>query len=615
MSICRCGWTGEPDPAASRVAARGKTRSTLSILNDLSPGTEGLRRRTRCDWLGLGVFCAAAVCTLVWLMILGRGLTFFFDEWDFINAAATTGYWHNVLQPHNGHPSMVPFSVYEVLLRTAGLGHYWPYQLVLALLDVGCGWLIFALLRRKIHPLAAAAAAAVLMLLGPAWQDLLWPFQIGFLGSVAGGLGALTLLDRNTRRSDVGACTCLVLAAASSGVALPFLAGVVVELAWHRRSWSRLWVPTVPIGLFLVWYETLGKSSSSSVSPSALVHSVASDTATTLGALVGRGGTAGDVLSEVFAALIVVAVVRSPGQAARLAMGASGLLTFWLLTLLTRGVSQDGASRYLYPAAALVLITAGELPKLITRNQRGRHAVGTRAWVTVAGTAAALGVVAYAAVAIWWNAGTLTSGSQGLAGVSSQVRSELGAVELAGSALPGTFQPDHALMPQVTVGPYLRAVREFGSSAASAQFILRPGDPLGPTLDAMLLRGRPMDVSSGSNPPGILTTGDLCTDGVFGPGHPTLVVPLPPLGAFVTAPKGGDLVVRVRSLSSSFPERPLSNISAGATDLVRWSARRTAIRWKMELTPVSAPAGSVATVCPAAAPSSKPKLPESARRS
>ena len=380
MSICWCGWTGEPHPAARRIAARGETRSTLGILNDLSPGTEGPRARS--EWLGLAVFCAAAVCTVLWLIILGRGLTFFFDEWDFINAAATTGYWHNVLQPHNGHPSMVPFSVYEVLLRTAGLQHYWPYQLILALLDVACGWLLFVLLRRKIHPLAAAAAAAVLMLLGPAWQDLLWPFQIGFLGSVAGGLGALTLLDRNTRRADVGACACLVLAAACSGVALPFLAGVVVELAWHRRSWSRLWVPTVPIGLFIVWYETLGKSSSSSISPSALVHSVASDTATTIGAVVGRGGTAGDVLSAVFAALIVVAVVRSPGQAARLAMGASGLLTFWLLTLLTRGVSQDGASRYLYPATALVLIAAGELPKLITRNQRGQHAVGTPAWVT-----------------------------------------------------------------------------------------------------------------------------------------------------------------------------------------------------------------------------------------
>ena len=301
-----------------------------------------------------------------------------------------------------------------------------------------------------------------------------------------------------------------------------------------------------------------------------------------------------------FALLIVVAVIRSPGQAARLAMGTSGLLTFWLLTLLTRGVSQDGASRYLYPAATLVLITAGELPKLITRNQRGRHAIGTPAWVMAASTAAAMGVVAYAAVAIWWNAGTLTAGSGGLAGVSSHVRSELGAVVLAGSALPGTFQPDHVLMPQVTVGPFLKAVSEFGSPGTDPHDIAGPGDLSGAALDAMLLRGRPMQISPVRPPMGVTTSAETCARNSVGPGHPPLTIRLPRLGALVTAPQGAGLEVRVRALSSSFPEDSLSTIAAGATDVLRWSTGPTAIRWEVELTPVPtpAPAGSVATVCP-----------------
>ena len=241
------------------------------------------------DWLGVVVFSAAALCAAIWLLELGRGLTFFFDEWDFIEEAGTSGYWHNVLQPHNGHPSMIPFSMYEVLLHTVGLRHYWPYQLVLVLLDIGCGWLLFLLLRRKVHPLVAGAASAALMLLGPAWQDLLWPFQFGFLGSVAGGLGALVLLDRATRRGDIGACICLVASVACSGVGLPFVAGVIVELAWRRRSWRRMWIPAIPLGLFVVWYEAIGKSAtSSSISASSVVHSIGTDTATTVGALVGR---------------------------------------------------------------------------------------------------------------------------------------------------------------------------------------------------------------------------------------------------------------------------------------------------------------------------------------
>ena len=179
------------------------------------PGPE--RAWARNDWIGLSIFAAAAVCTIVWLVILDRGDSFFFDEWDFINLASTTGYWHNVLQPHQGHPSMIPYTIYEVLLRIVGMRHYGPYQAVLLFLDVSCGTLLFLLLRRKIHPIAAGALPALLMLLGPSWQDILWPFQIGFLGSVAGGLGALVLIDRRTRRADIGACICLLASTGCSG--------------------------------------------------------------------------------------------------------------------------------------------------------------------------------------------------------------------------------------------------------------------------------------------------------------------------------------------------------------------------------------------------------------
>ena len=535
-------------------------------------------------------------------MILGSGLTFFYDEWDFINAAATTGYWHNVLTPHNGHPSMVPYSVYELLLHTVGLRHYWPYRLLLTLLDVGCGWLLFVLLRRKVHPVAAGAGAAALMLLGPAWQDLLWPFQIGFLGSVAGGLAALTLLDRDTRRADVGACACLLVSIACSGVGLPFLAGVAVELAWRRRSWRRLWVPVLPLALFVVWYETIGKSPASRVSLVSALHSMASATTTAVGSLVGRGTTVGTVLAVLIGIAIVLAVIRSPGQAARLAMAVSGLLVFWTLTVLARGVTQSSPSRYLYPAAAFILVAAGELPPLILRTPRGQLAEDAPAWARVTATVALIGVVAYAGLAIWWNASVLTAGDGGLASVSSQVQSELGAVVLAGSALPGRFQPDHVLMPQVTVGPYLDAVGEFGSSGASTQDILRSGDPLGATLDAMLLRGRPMEIAPPSEFSSVPAAGDQCTVSPVGPRGSTPTFRLSSRGDFVTAPQGANLAVRVKSFSSKFPERPVATIAAGSTEVVRWTVRPTAIRWEVGLTPVPAPgpAGSVATVCPVA---------------
>ncbi len=547
--------------------------------------------------MGLAVFGAAAVCTVVWLMILGRGLTFFYDEWDFINAAATTGYWHNVLQPHNGHPSMVPFSVYEVLLNTVGLRHYWPYQLILVLLDVVCGWLVFVLLRRKILPVIAGAAAAALMLFGPAWQDLLWPFQIGFLGSVAGGLGALVLLDRGTRRADLGACGCLVASVACSAVGLPFLAGVAVELAWRRQSWRRLWIPALPFALFIAWYEAIGKSSSTTVSPIKLVHSMASYTSTAVGALVGSGTTAGAVLSSVLTVLVVIAVVRSTGQAARLAMAVTGLLTFWVLILVARGPSPTSPSRYLYPAAAFVLVAAGELPALIMWNARGRHRGAAPAWGRIVTAVVAVGVVAYAGVAIWWNANQLTDSRDYLARVSSQVRADLGAVAIAGPALPGSFRPDPDLMPQVSVGPYLAAARQFGSSGDGRQQILTSGESIRGRVDAMLLLGRPMEVSVRRGPS--LIAAHSCERHPLSAGTP-LDINLPPGGIWIMAPPGVGLSLRVRSWSDAFPGPPLANLTQGSVTKVAWSAPSTAIRWEGELTPETGlvPAGSVATLCP-----------------
>ena len=407
----------------------------------------------------------------------------------------------------------------------------------------------------------------------------------------------------DTRRSDLGACACLLASVACSGVGLPFLAGVAVELAWRRRTWPRLWVPAIPIGLFVIWYETIGKSSSSGISPVTVVRSIASDTSTTLGALVGSGTTAGALLSAAFVVLIIVALVRSPGQAARLAMGASGLLAFWLLTLLARGASQNSASRYLYPAAVLVLIAAGELPSLITRNHRGRHSLRTPAWATTLGTLAACAVVAFAAVAIWWNAGALTQARGGLAAVSSQVRAELGAVMLAGPALPAAFRPNHSLMPQVSVGPYRSAVRAFGSPADSYGEILGTSEPVRSSLDGMLLLGRPMEVSSTPGLDPAVTAGARCVRSALGPVHTSLTFNLPQQGALVTAPQDVGLALRAKSFSTSYPDQPFDVIARGESVLVKWSRRASSVRWKVQLTavPPSVPAGSVATVCPVTA--------------
>jgi hypothetical protein len=532
-------------------------------------------------------------------LAVDRGDSFFYDEWDFINLASTTGYWHNVLQPHNGHPSMIPYTIYEVLLRTVGLRHYGPYQAILFMLDVGCGTLLFFLLRRKIHPIAAGALPALLMLLGASWQDILWPFQIGFLGSVAGGLGALVLIDRRTKRADIGACVCLLASIGCSGVGLAFLAGVGVEFLWHRRDWFRLWIPAFPFVLFVVWYETIGKSATSSLSVSTLARSAASATANTVGSLIGRGTMVGGVVAAMLGVLVVVAVIRSPKGSARLAMAVSGVLAFWVLTLVARGASQATPIRYLYPAAALVLIGAGELPSLISRTKPASLPGNAPRWARLVVVAAVVIVVAYVPLAIWWNSDMLVSGGDVLTGAETQARAEQGALVLAGSALPRTYRPDTSVMPQVTVGSFLQAVEQFGSPGDGPTALTRASATTRKTIDEMLLRGRPMSVKSAA--PTSAAGAKLCEAHPIGLGEAPLVVNLPSGGIRVTAPPTAGLAIRVKSLSSTFPPMALATrIGAGTTSDIKWSSRPTGIHWQVELTPIPAPApaGSLATICP-----------------
>ncbi len=349
-------------------------------------------------------------------MALGRGLTFFFDEWNFVDSRGRS-FWATDLTPHNGHPVVVPFAIYRLTFALFGISRYWPYLLMVVLLNVLCGWLLFVLLRRKVHALIAASVAIVLMLLGPAWQDLLWPFQIGFLGSVGGGLAALVLLDRRRTTADIGAAVCILLALFSSGIGLTVVAGVTVELVWRRRSWRRLWVTIVPALVFGGWYIAKGRGGTTVTRPTlaAGAHFIGRSAAAAAGSLIAQGPTAGSVAAIVLAALVVVCAVTQPGACARLAMAVTGGISFWLLTLVTRGTGPD-ASRYLYPGAVYLLLAAGEVVHLLSarmpfRTRRGAHSVQSRRFLpAIATTVVVLAVIAYSGLAVYRNSKILRSG-------------------------------------------------------------------------------------------------------------------------------------------------------------------------------------------------------------
>ena len=197
------------------------------------------------------------------LMYAGRYLTFFYDEWTFIFLRRGGGI-DSYLNGHNGHLSLFPVVVYKLLFATVGLRHYWPYRLVGTALHLVCAWLLYVLARRRMGPVAALVPTLLLPLLGTAYQDILWPFQIGYLGSIAGGLGALALLDRpplgrpNPAR-DGGAAALLVGSVVSSGVGLAFAVACGVLLIAQRQPWRRLWIPVAAPGRLRDLVPRLGR--------------------------------------------------------------------------------------------------------------------------------------------------------------------------------------------------------------------------------------------------------------------------------------------------------------------------------------------------------------------
>jgi hypothetical protein len=114
----------------------------------------------------------------------------------------------------------------------------------------------------------------------------------------------------------------------------------------------------------------------------------------------------------------------------------------------------------------------------------------------------------------------------------------------------------------------------------------------------MLLRGRPMEMSTVRDPDKSLTTGKGCQRSALGPNDPNAVFTLPQRGSVITAPRDTSIALRVKAFAAAFPVVPLATIAQGRTVSLRWSPVPTGVRWTFEVTPVPPSAGAVVTACP-----------------
>jgi hypothetical protein len=413
------------------------------------------------------------------LLYMGRGLTFFYDDWDFVTHDYGGGL-HSLLVAHVGNISLFPVAVYKILFHLVGLNHYAIYRLVVIVLHLVSAGLIFVLASRRIPRVSALLTTALILFLGAAWEDLLWAFQIGYMLSIVGGLATWVLLERKDRWRDIAAMLCLTVSAGSSSLGIAMMVGVAVELLWRRGDRRRIWIVLVPAVLYLLWYLNYGESE---VTKNSLINApgyVEELAAAAFGGLVGRGLEWGRPLALVGLLVLLRRLVRPTPVSARLAGLLATGISLWIVTAAARStISPPESSRYIYLGAVVIVLVGVELLRRVT--------------ITPPSIGLATAVVAFCAIT---GLTVMHNGALGRRENAETVTAELGALELASAYAPPSYQPDPQRAPQIMAGSYLHTVRAIGSSPADDPAQIAAADPSSRaaadavllTLDALALR-------------------------------------------------------------------------------------------------------------------------------
>ena len=162
--------------------------------------------------------------------------------------------------PHNEHWSTIPILVYRVLFAGFGLHSYVPYILVLVVLHVIAAHLIWRLaIRAGASAWIATSVAALFLVLGVGWEQMIAAFQIGFSLSLVCGLGWLLVSDLDLQAPAGVLCGWVlgVAASMSSGIGVPMIGAVAVAELARRGPRAALLAASVPTLANLAWYAAV----------------------------------------------------------------------------------------------------------------------------------------------------------------------------------------------------------------------------------------------------------------------------------------------------------------------------------------------------------------------
>jgi hypothetical protein len=425
----------------------------------------------------LGGALAASVFGLLWLT---KDLTFLQDTWDLLINRRDPSV-DSLLEPHNEHIIVIPAALEQLLIRVFGMSDAMPEYVVHTLVLAAAAALLYVYVRRRVGDWLALFAAVLVLFLGPAWEVLLWPFELGFSGSVLFGLAMLVALDRGDRRGDLAAAAFLLLSFGFSSVAIPFAAAAAVDVFQKRRDrgLGRAWIVGVPAALYALWYLGWGSDAETHLSLRNVLTSprfVADSLAAALGNLAGLSSTPLDGPADpTWGRPLLVAVVAALAyrflRRPRLPLPAgvwpiaAAAATNWFLTAFNASEGRAPvSSRYQYVGAILVVLL---LANLLRGVRLGRRALAA--------------VAALVALALAANLMYLRDGRDVLMIQSVFTQSDLAAIEIAARTVDPGFWLNSEIagtttLVNVQADKYLEAVEDYGSPAYTPAELARAPD-------------------------------------------------------------------------------------------------------------------------------------------
>lgn len=526
---------------------------------------ENLRKSRLASNAPVATLAALVTASVGLLVALSWKLTFYQDTWAFLMTRRGGGVG-DFLRPHNEHIVLIPVAIEKLLIGLFGMTTARPEYVLMAVLLAVAAVLVFVYVRRRLGPWPATMAAAILLFLGPAWAVLLWPFEIGFVGSVLAGVGMLLALDREDDRGDALAAVLLALSLGFSSLGLSFVVAAAVDLWQHRRSRGlrRAYLVAAPLFLYLVWFAGWGHTAERhltlhniAASPLYLMDGLASSLDTVLGLStvpiegVGQPDWGRPLL---VAAILLLAVrqFRSPGVPRKLWPVLGATVTYWLLAAVNYIPSREAtSSRYAYAGAVFVLLLAAELIRRSDLNTR-------RLWIARA-------VVAAAVLA---NLVPLRDGQRFLEDQTVLTRADTGAIEI----VKRTVSPDFLLTPDVAgtgslvnvdAGDYLEAVSEYGSPAYSPQELEQAPEAGRVQADVVLAKALPISLADFPRQPAIGRGAWRCIDLTEGG-----TVTLRPGWTAIRVAPGPDASLALRRFAESGFPVGLGTVAGGSKSLL-----------------------------------------------